>query len=346
MEGVLSLPGIICLLVVLAIMSFFFSASETSIIGLSKIRLRHMLSRGIKRAQVIQRLISKMDRFISAILVLNNFVNIAISSIVSGVCIMFLGYKWGIIVATLITALFIVILCEITPKILAIKYTERIALFIAPVMEFLIRLFRPIIALFNGASLLIIKLLRLKPSKRSPLITEEELRLMIEIGKEEGFVSDEESKMLQRIFKFGDTKVGDVMVSLEKIIAVNISSSADDLINIFAEEGHSRLPVYSGTKDNIIGVIYARDLHYILREKELFVFQDLVNETYYVLPEAPVNEVLKKFQVENIQIAIVVDKHNRALGIVTLEDLIEEIVGEIEEQPKSKVRKRGQTLKA
>jgi CBS domain containing-hemolysin-like protein len=164
------------------------------------------------------------------------------------------------------------------------------------------------------------------------LITEEELRLMIEIGKEEGVLSDEERKMLHRIFEFGDTKVGDVMIPKEKIIAVNINTSPEELLNIFVEQGHARLPVYKDSIDNIVGVVYARDLLYILRDKGLFVLQDLIRGVYFVAFTLRVNELLRKFQSDKIQIAIVVDEHKKTLGLVTLEDLIEEIVGEIEEE--------------
>jgi putative hemolysin len=291
-----------------------------------------MAARGIKRAKSIQRIIAKLDKFIVAILVGNNFVNIAISAIVTAASILAFGYKWGIIIATFATAFFILIICEITPKILATKYTERIALSIAPVMEAFIKVFNPIITIFISASNLIIKLLRIKPTKRSPLITEEELRLMIEIGKDEGFLSDEETKLLHRIFEFGDTLVKDVMMQKDKIVGVNIDSNSAVVLNIFVEEGHARLPVYEGTIDRIIGIIYARDLLYILRDKGLFLLQDLIHEAYYVLPTMRVNELLKKFQAEKIQIAVVVDKDRKTQGLVTLEDLIEEIVGEIEER--------------
>lgn len=316
----------------MVLLSFFFSVSETSIIALSRIRLRHLLSRGIKRAQSVQRLISKLDKFIVTILVGNNFVNIAISAIVTGICVSILGYKKGVIIATFSTALFVVVLCEIAPKILAIKHPEKIALFIAPLMDFLIKIFSPFLAIFIVINNLIIKILRIKPVKKSPLITEEELRLMIELGREEGFLSDEEGKMLQRIFVFGDTKVSDVMIPKENIVAVDINSTPEELMNIFVEQGHARLPVYKDSVDNISGIIYARDLLYILRDKKLFVLQDLMQEIDYILADIPVNEVLKKFQNEKIQIAIVVDAHKKTLGLVTLEDLIEEIVGEIEEK--------------
>ena len=337
MGNIFSWPVVLILLLFLTIVSFFLSASETSIIGLSKIRLRHMLSRGIKRAQSIQRLISKMDKFIVGLLVGNNFVNIAISSIVTGICVIIFGYKWGVIIATLVTTFFVLILCEITPKIIAIKYTERVALAIAPLMEIFIKILNPVIVVFSGISNFIIKLLRLKPAKKSPLITEEELRLMIELGKEEGFVSDEEGRMLQRIFEFGDTKVGDIMVEKDKIIGINVNTDVDELLDIFAEREHTRLPVYRTSLETIVGIIYASDLQYILRDKGLFVLQDLVNEAYFVPRDAKVNDILKKFQADKIQIAIVVDEHNRTLGMVTLEDLIEEIVGEIEEDPGRRV---------
>jgi len=332
MEDIFFSPATLILLLVLATASFLFALAETSIIGLSRIRLRHMLSRGIKRAQSIQRLITKLDKFIAAILVGDNFVNIAISAIITGILVSVIGQEWGVLLATLISAILIILFCEITPKIIAIKHTERTALFIAPIMEVFVKVFNPLVVIFTAASNLIIKILRIESTKRSPLITEEELRLMIEIGKEEGFVSDEEGKMLHRIFEFGDIKVSDVMMPKEKMVAVSIKTTSDELLDIFVEKGHARLPVYQGSIDKIVGIVYAHDLLYILRDKGLFLLQDLIHEAYYVPAEAKVNEVLKKFQVDKVQIAIVVDEHKKAIGLVTLEDLVEEIVGEIEEK--------------
>lgn len=332
MDIVFSLPVISILLLLLALVSFFFSASETAVIGLSKIRLRHMLAQGIKRAQSIHRLITKLDKLIAAILIGNNIVNIAISAIVTGIFVQIFGYKWGVIISTFATTFCVLVFCEITPKILATKHTEKIVLFIAPLMEFFIKFFHPVIAFFIGISNFILKLIGVGTTKRSPLITEEELRTMIEIGKEEGVLSDEERKMLHRIFEFGDTRVSDVMVPKEKIIAVNVNTTSEELLNIFVEEGHARLPVYNGTIENIVGIIYARDLLYILRDKGLFLLQDLIHNAYYVPAKMRVNELLREFQVHKIQIAIVVDEQKKTLGLVTLEDLTEEIVGEIEEE--------------
>jgi CBS domain containing-hemolysin-like protein len=316
------------------ILSFFFSTSETSIIGLSKIKLKHMIAKGIRGALRIQYLVTNLDKFIVGILVGNNFVNIAISSIVTVSFVHIFGNNWGIVIATFTTATFVLILCEILPKLLAVKHTEKIALFTAPVMELVIRLLHPLIIIFNGTSNFILRLLHIKPTKRSPLVTEEELRLMIEVGKEEGVLSEEERKMLHRIFEFGDMHLSEVMVPKDKIIAVNINATSDDLLNIFVEEGHARLPVYENSIDNIVGIIYARDLLYILRDKSLFLLPDLLHPAYFTSASTRVNELLKKFQQDRLQIAIVVDEHKKTQGLVTLEDLIEEIVGEIEEEYK------------
>lgn len=320
------------ILLVLAACSFFFSASETSIIGLSKIKLRHMMHKGIKGAESIHHLVSKMDKVIAAILIGNNIVNIAVSSIVTSIFVQIYGYHWGVIVSTFVTTLVLLIFCEVTPKMLAAKHTEKMAIITAPIMEIVIKILKPLIIFFIGISNLILKIFGLSTAKKSPLITQEELKVMIQMGHEEGVLTKEQHKMLHRIFEFGDTQLMTVMVPKEKIIAVDININSDDLLNIFVEEGHARLPVYKENKDNIVGIVLAQDLLYILREKGLFLLQDLLHDACFVSSSTRVNDLLKRFQAEKMQMAIIVDKDRKVLGLVTLEDLIEEIVGEIEEK--------------
>lgn len=330
---------VLLILIILAIFSFLFAASETSIVGLSKIKLRHMVAKGVKRAQNIQRLTGKLDKFLASILIANNFVNIALSALVTALCIPIFGFNWGTLIATFITAFFVLIFCEITPKIFATKHTEKVSLFVAPIMEGFVKFLDPITRFFIWISNSLLKLFGMDPVKRSPLITEEELKLMIEVGKEEGVLSDEERKMLHRIFEFGDTRVNDCMVPKEKIVAVNINITSEELLNMFVEEGHARLLVYNGTIDNIVGVIYARDLLYILRDKGLFLLQDLIHSPYCVSEGTRVSELLRRFQTDRVQLAVVVDKNKKTLGLLTLEDLIEEIVGEIEEEDNLRAHK-------
>ncbi len=322
---------IVLILLLLMALSFFFSISETALIALSRIKLRHMLAKGVKGAKTLQNLLNKMDKIIAAILLGNNFVNMTISAIMTLIFVHWLGERWGLVAAALISVSVVVVFCEIIPKIIATKSTERVAILVAPAMEVFLRVLGPVIALFTKVTDALLKLMRIQTTKRSPLITEEEFRLLIEVGKEEGVLSEEERKLLHRIFEFGDIKTEDVMVPKDKIISIDIKSTVEQVLDNFAEEGHARLPVYSGEKDNIVGVLYARDLLYILRDNSLFILPDLLQRPYFVAKNMRVNELLRKFQAEKIQIAIVVDDNKKALGVVTLEDLVEEIVGEIEE---------------
>ncbi|MFA4933351.1 MAG: CNNM domain-containing protein [Candidatus Omnitrophota bacterium] len=323
---------LLLILLILLVLSFLFSASETSIIGLSKVRLHHMLQKGVKGAHGVQRLVAKLDKVIAAILIGNNFTNIAISSIVTGIFVQIYGYKWGVIISTFVITMVLLIFCEVTPKILASKHTEKMVLITAPLMWLALVIFKPLNIFLIGISNFILRIFGLSVSKKSPLITEEELKTMIELGQQEGFLSEDQRMMLHRIFEFGDTQLLEIMVPKEKIVAVDINTNSDNLLNIFVEEGHARLPVYKGNKDNIVGIVYAQDLLYILREKSLFLLQDLLHDACFVSSSTRVNDLLKRFQAEKMQIAIVVDRDRKALGLVTLEDLIEEIVGEIEEK--------------
>lgn len=291
-----------------------------------------MTNKGVKGAASVLRLITKLDKVVAAILIGNNFVNIAISSLSTIIFIGIFGPVWGVVVSTFCVTLFVLLFCEIIPKTLAISHSQSIALFTAHFLEAFIKAFDWLINFFTGSSNFILKVFGAHPEKRSPLISEEELRLMIEVGKEEGVLSDEERKMLQRIFEFGDIKVNAVMVPKDKIIAIDRALGPEKLLDVLAEEGHARIPVYDGSIDNIIGVIYARDLLYILRNKELVVLADLIHPAYYVVANKRVSDLLREFQLKGIQIAIVVDEYKKTLGLVTLEDLTEEIVGEIEQE--------------
>ena len=319
-------------LAIFFILSFFLSLAETALIALSKIRLRHMVDKGLKRAKTVQKIVSHLDRLITSILVGNNIVNIGISAIGTGIFIYFFGQKWGIILSTIVVSFFILVFAEITPKLLAARHPEKVSLFMAGPISFLVILLRPIASVFMAMSAVLIRILSGKPAPRAPLITEEEIRLMIEVGKEEGAVSDEERRMLHKIFEFGDTMVGEVMVPKEKMASIKLDAAPEQLLDVLVEEGHSRIPAYKDSIDDIKGIIYARDLLHIWHNKGLIIIPDLIQPAYFVKKDKKVNEVLKDFQRMKVQIAIVVDENNKTLGLVTLEDLIEEIVGEIDEQ--------------
>ena len=318
------------LIFVLLFASAFFSASETAILILNRIRLHHMVKRGVRNSRILHKLVSELDAFIATILVGNNFVNIALSVLVTILFIHFFGNTFLVaLLATLAAASLVLFFGEVLPKTLSLRSPERVAIEVSPLAMVMVVLLTPITRLFTKVSNSIIDLFGVERKKHSPLITEEEVRLMIEAGKEEGLFGEEQRKMLHRIFEFGNTLVKDVMVPKNKIIGIDINSAQDQLLNIMAEEGHSRIVVYKDNIDAVVGIIYVRDVLHILRNDQLIKIPDLVCAAYCIAPDKRVNDLLKDFQRMNIQIAIITDSNGKTLGLVTLEDLLEEIVGEI-----------------
>lgn len=324
-------PLWLLLVVFLLAISAFLSLSEMALVGLSKLRLRHLVDQGVKHAQALQRLVQNLDEAITSLVLANNFINTAISSIGAGLCITWVGLEWGIPLATFLVGSVILLFGEVTPKVFAIRHAERVALGVAPAVGFFLRVLGPVSRRFTALSGLLLRMFGVPSKTRSPLVTEEELKLLIEVGKEEGVLGEHERMMLHRIFEFGDLKVSDVMVPREKMVAVSEVASHDEVLTIFTEQGHSRIPVYRDNPAKIIGVIYAQEILHIWREEWLIVLQDLLHPPFEVPPQRRVSEVLQEFQRRRIQIAIVVDAQGQALGMLTLEDLIEEIVGELDE---------------
>lgn len=318
------------LIVLLLAASAFFALAETSLVGLSKIRLRHMVERGVKGAKGLQQLLTRIDEVIASVVLANNFVNTALSSLGAALCIAWLGPERGVPVATLLMATAIILFGEITPKVFGLRHADRVALRIAPLMRLLLKGLAPLARCFTAVSNGLLRLMGVKTVSRSPLITEEELKLMIEVGRREGVLGEHERQLLHRIFAFGDLKVKEVMIPVDQMVAVSEGATHEEVLTVITEEGHSRVPVYRDHPKQVVGILYAQELLHIWREGTLIVLQDLMHPPLTVSPERRVNELLQEFQRRHVQIAIVVDGQGNALGLVTLEDLIEEIVGEID----------------
>ncbi len=337
--------ALLLLLLILSAISAFLSGAESALIAVSKIRLRHLVDKKVKFAKIAFNLVANLDRLIATILLSNNFVNVAISVIGTSVFIFLFGNNFIIVgISTLAITTFILVFCEITPKIFALGRPEKVSLFSARPMYFLMNILKPAVKFFTIFSNFLISLLGIEKAKRSPLITEEELKLMIEIGKEEGVILDEERKMLHRIFNFGDTAASEVMVLREDIVAINVEATLEELLSLFVEEGHSRVPVYRGDIDNIIGVVYARDLLHIWLNKQLIMIPDIIHPAFFVDQSKKVTELLRDFQQKRIHMAIVVDNNNHTLGLVSLEDLTEEIIGEVEDEEDLMVRQKNNVI--
>ena len=323
---------LLTVLLVLFVISAFFAAAEAALIALNKVRLRHLVEQNKRGAKRLYKIVSRMDRFIATILVGNNLVNTAIAAISTVLITRLFGEQNALIYGTIFITLFIVIFCELAPKTIATNHPESVAFFVRHLVSFLIVLFQPLANLMTFFSHAVIRLFGVNPHHRSPLVTEEEIKMMITIGREEGFYGDQERKMLERIFHFDEIFVRDVMTPLEKVTRVPLNIAQEELERVLMEEGHNRIPVYDGSGDHIVGILYVRDILYLIKNSSLIRLGDVISAPYFVPGNKKVNELLKEFQAKKIQIAIVRDeKTQKTIGLVTLEDLIEEIVGELEE---------------
>jgi putative hemolysin len=318
-------------LVILVILSAIFSGTEAAYISLNKVRLRHLIEKKKRGAEHVYRLVSHMDELITAILICNNLVNTAIATITAVMFVGILGPERGVLVSTLVATIVLLVVCETTPKIYATNHPELVTFAFRHPIQLLVSFFRPVVKISTMISNRIIKFGGGKPRSRTPLVTEEEIKLMIRVGKEEGYYADSERKMLERIFHFDEVEVMDVMTPFEKMVSIDVNICDDDLANLLMEEGHNRIPVFEGNPQNIIGILYVHDLLYLYRNNKLVKLRDLLSAPFEVSPTKKVSILMREFQNKKIKIAIVRAQNNRVMGLVTLEDLIEEIVGEIEE---------------
>lgn len=327
-----STPIILTILFLLVFLSAFFSGSEAALISVNKIRLRHMMEQKKRGAQRVYSLVSHMDRLIATILIGNNLVNTALATLATYLFTQYLGPGPGLLAATFLITIVLIIFCDLTPKVVATNHPERVAFAVRHLMGMLITIFLPLTRLLTLISNGFIRMLGGNPNARSPLLTEEEIKMMIRIGKEEGYYGDNERKMLERIFHFDDTEIRDVMTPIDKVVSVSADVSEEELERVLTEEGHNRIPVHGSKKDDIIGILYVRDLLYLFKNSSLIRLEDLWSQPYFAPPRMKTADLLREFLHRKIQIAIVKDMATgKCLGLVTLEDLIEEIVGEIEE---------------
>ncbi len=316
------------LLVLLVFMSAFFSSSETALINMSKIRLKHLVKEKVKNADKLEKLYEDSNKLIGAILIGNNIVNVATSSIATIITTSrFSNAGLGISVG--LTTLVILIFGEITPKNLALKNSESISLFVAPIILFLVRIFTPILFILNSISNLLSSLLGQRNDDKKPTITQDELKTIVDVSNQEGVLETDETEMIQNIFEFKDLTVDDIMIQRRDIVAISADMSYDEIIDVFKNKQLSRLPIYEDTIDDIIGVLYAKDLFFTEQSKEDFDIKAVMREPVFVNEFVKISDFFKKMQQVKTHIAIVLDEYGGVAGIVTMEDLVESIVGDI-----------------
>ncbi len=317
------------ILFILLMLSAFFSSAETALTTVNKIRIRSLAEEGSKRAKTVLKITDDSGKMLSAILIGNNIVNLSAASLTTS-----LAYRLGgSMVAVCNAALTVAILLfgEITPKTMATIHAEKMSLLYAGIINFFITIATPVIFLINGLSRGVLMLLRVDPNARNNTMTETELRTIVDVSHEDGVIESDEKEMIYNVFDLGDAKAKDVMVPRVHVTFADINSTYKELIEIFREDKFTRLPVFEETTDNVVGTINMKDLLLFDNTKEFHV-KDILREAYFTYEYKNISELLVEMRQASFNIAVVLDEYGETAGLITLEDLLEEIVGEIHDE--------------
>lgn len=317
-------------LLVLLFLSAFFSSAETAMTTVNKIRILTLAEDGNKRARTLLKITENSGKMLSAILIGNNIVNLTAASLTTS-----LAYSLGgsfVAAASGILTLAILLFGEITPKTMAAIHAEKMALAYAPVIFLFMKLMTPLIFIVNGMAMGILTLFRVDPNAKHTLMTENELRTIVDVSHEDGVIESEEKEMIYNVFDLGDAKAKDVMVPRVHVTFADVDSTYDELIAIFREDKFTRLPVFEETTDHVIGTINMKDLLLYDTNKNDFNVRDILREAYFTYEYKNTAELLIEMRQASFNIAVVLDEYGETAGLITLEDLLEEIVGEIHDE--------------
>lgn len=314
----------IIVLAVLVMLSAFFSASETAFTSSNLIRLKSLADNGNKKARFVLKLLDNFDKLLSAILIGNNIVNIVASSIATVVFVTNLG-DIGVTMSTIVMTLLILTFGEITPKTLAKKSPEKVAMLVAPILHKFMILFTPISCIFTGIKKLIEKIGGVKDDQA---ITEDEFMAFVDEATEDGSIDENESELIHNVMDFGDREAVDIMTPRVNVHYVRIDDSVEKIASVFRESGKSRLPVCEDSLDNIKGVIFYKDFYNYIYGQKTSV-ESIIKKPMYITQYMSIRDMLEMFQRTKMHIAFVTDEFGGIYGIVTMEDVLEELVGEI-----------------
>ena len=319
------------LLGVLLVLSAFFSASETAFTSISKLKVRHMLDANVKGAKHIAKILDNPNKMLTSILVGNNIVNITMTSIATALTIHYFGES-GTGIAAVVTTIFILLFGEITPKTIANAFPEKVCLGIAVILRVVILVFTPFAFVFSKISDVLLILFGRKNGKKKVSITEEELKTMVNVSQEEGVLETDEQEMIFNIIEFNDTEVGKIMTPRTEIVGVDINAGYDEVFRVFKENQYSRIPVYQNSLDEIVGVLLLKDLVLFDKDKNVYHNKNYMKEPYITWENFKVSDVFKKMKSSKCTMGIVLDEYGGTAGIVTIEDFVEEIVGDINDE--------------
>ena len=314
-----------------ALASGFFSGSETALIGIGKERV-HQLSENGRRGQRVQQLVADPDRLLSTLLVANNLVNILGAAVATTLFIDLIGQKWGPWVATVVVTAVVLVVGEITPKSLANRYPERFSLAVAPAIWQLSRILGPVARLFTAITRGLFRLFRLPARSDVAAVTEADVRALVQLGHEEGEIEAVEREIIHALFDLADRPVREVMTPRVDIISLSEPVTAAEAREAVAASGHSRYPVVGGDLDELVGMLYVKDLMQIDPAAGPDQVRSILRTPNYVPESLSVLSVIQLMRRERFQLAVVMDEHGGVEGVVTIKDLVSELVGELQDE--------------
>jgi Mg2+/Co2+ transporter CorB len=319
-------------LIVLLVFSGFFAGSETALMAISRLRLAHLAKTKPRRASIVEGVLKRPERLIGTILLGNNLVNVAMSAIATALAISLWGEK-GIAYVTVILTIVILIFADITPKVYAKYFCERVSLLSAPIMSILMTVLGPVVHTVTFASNRLLLLVGVDVSRvKKPLMTEEDIRTCIKLGSDEGTITAEERRLLTRVFTLNDKTVGEIMLPKAKMAILRIDMAIEEVVKIVMRTGYSRFPVVKGNNSEIIGFIHAKDLFQVVLDKKSGNLRKILRPPSFVGIDKTINSQLRTFQFHKQHQSIVLDEHGQVAGLVTLEDILEELVGSIRDE--------------
>lgn len=311
-------------------LSAFFSSNETALMAVNKIRLRSLAESGNKRAEMVLDVTENhTSKMLSAILIGNNIVNLSASALSTSLAYAFGGYMVSI--ATAVLTIAILVFGEITPKNYATLNAEKLTLRYIPVIRIFMIIMTPVIFIINLFSRGIMFLLRVDPNAANKTMTEDELRTIVDVSHEDGVIESDEKEMIYNVFDLGDANAKDIMVPRVHVTFADVNNTYDELIEIFREDKFTRLPIYEDTPDNIVGIINMKDL-LLYDRNEGFHIRDIMRKPHFTYEYKNISELLVEMRESTFNIAIVLDEYGEMAGLITLEDILEEIVGEIHDE--------------
>jgi putative hemolysin len=308
------------------------ASAETSLTSISRVRLRQLVEQKVPQAIIIERLHRNPNGYLSTILIVNTVAIIVASSAATLLALNLYHERVAEWLVSLVLSLIVLVLCEITPKTLALQRAERIALRLARIVAGATWVMRPIVYILTGVTRLILLMIGEKAQVRGPFVTEEELKLLVSVGEEEGVIEEEEREMIHGIFEMGDMRVREIMVPRTDLVAIEVNQPVERAVELVTKHGHTRIPVYEANLDHIVGVLYAKDLLRAVVRGEQKTLRDIARKPYFTPESNKVQDVLRDLRKNRVHMAIVVDEYGGTAGAVTIEDIIEEIVGPIQDE--------------